>query len=478
MSETTFTHKDLARMLGVSETTVKSYRRKFPGCIPVANQGKPIRFTQEGATVAARIRALFDTGMSVEEVRRRLADEFSFISPDARPPQSVRQEPARAGEQGPGPELTIGVSNMAKGMVALTQQQKAILSRVQSLESMLEELGLGQTRENLTRIGEERRKETRQREALLEDRLDRLDESTKELSRTVHTLADQLGRLMEKRARAEEERRARDAQTLSTADAGAGPGETGGGPLAAPASASVPSASATGAPLPPPYAPQGAWTAQPACAPDGQDAGTAPAAYAPAASGLNTPGPAAPDPYSPASAGGQAAGVMAQAEAAPEPTSARIIPLRPENGDKALLRGTQRPGFSSPRPDARVVEAPSEPPRLFFSLPLVVRTEEGRYISAGGRSRGRFSLNDLKAMLIYGYTPPDHFSLRWEQQGTDWWLFLERETNDKALHLLLTELTAQRGGNAAEILQIRRSGETCYPVEICAIIDALAAREF
>ena len=26
----------LARQLGVSETTIKSYRRKFPGCIPVA----------------------------------------------------------------------------------------------------------------------------------------------------------------------------------------------------------------------------------------------------------------------------------------------------------------------------------------------------------------------------------------------------------------------------------------------------------
>ena len=31
MSEQTFTHKALADLLGVSETTVKSYRRKFPG---------------------------------------------------------------------------------------------------------------------------------------------------------------------------------------------------------------------------------------------------------------------------------------------------------------------------------------------------------------------------------------------------------------------------------------------------------------
>ena len=75
MTEGNLTHRDLARMLGVSETTVKSYRRKFPDCIPVASQGKPIRFTAEAAAVSLRIRDLFEMGMSVEEVRARLAAE-------------------------------------------------------------------------------------------------------------------------------------------------------------------------------------------------------------------------------------------------------------------------------------------------------------------------------------------------------------------------------------------------------------------
>ena len=81
MSEATLTHKDLADLLKVSETTVKSYRRKFPGCIPVASQGKPIRFPAVAAEVALRIRDLFELGMSVEEVRLRLAEIIQRPSP-------------------------------------------------------------------------------------------------------------------------------------------------------------------------------------------------------------------------------------------------------------------------------------------------------------------------------------------------------------------------------------------------------------
>ena len=86
MPHKALTHKDLSRQLGVSETTIKSYRRKFPGCIPVANQGKPIRFTTEALAVCKRIRDFFELGMSIPEVRTRLAAEFPWISPEACPP--------------------------------------------------------------------------------------------------------------------------------------------------------------------------------------------------------------------------------------------------------------------------------------------------------------------------------------------------------------------------------------------------------
>ena len=52
----TYTHKDLANLCSVSETTIKSYRRKFPGFIPVLTRGKPIRFKKDAGDVCLKIR--------------------------------------------------------------------------------------------------------------------------------------------------------------------------------------------------------------------------------------------------------------------------------------------------------------------------------------------------------------------------------------------------------------------------------------
>ncbi len=111
-----YTHKDLARKLKVSETTIKSYRRKFPDCIPVASSGKPIRFLPEAVAVATRIRDLFDLGMSGGEVRARLAQEFPWVSLVA------KEEPPPV-PAGMPQEFTIALSNLAKSMVTLLQQQ-------------------------------------------------------------------------------------------------------------------------------------------------------------------------------------------------------------------------------------------------------------------------------------------------------------------------------------------------------------------
>lgn len=77
----TFTHRDLAEMLGVSETTVKSYRRKFPGFIPVAAQGKPLRFTARAVETTTCIRDCFQQGFSVEETRKVLTERFPELKP-------------------------------------------------------------------------------------------------------------------------------------------------------------------------------------------------------------------------------------------------------------------------------------------------------------------------------------------------------------------------------------------------------------
>ena len=417
MSESTYTHKDLATRLGVSETTIKSYRRKFPGCIPVANQGKPIRFTAKALAVAKRIRDLFETGMSVNEVRVRLAGEFEWIS-EQNPESGEQKQEARKPEKNDlAPELTLGVSNMAKSMVAMTQQQKAIIARMQGIESMLEDLGLQKT----APVGEggSTRNAAREREQALETRLDQLDANTKTLARVVHGLADQLSRFLGKRDKAADEWSRNSVDTMATA----------------------------------------AQIAARTTSPTSTDQSSSTHAD-PRSEAEN----AMPDSPENSSAPQEAPGDTRDSGAS------RVIPLH--SAAKAAPSRQQSnlvPGQSG------ASDGPAEPPRQLLSLPLVVRTEQGQYISAGGKSRGRFSLNDLKAMLIYGFTPPDHFTLRWERHGQGWWLYLEQERSDRAIHLLLMELPTQKGGHVAEILQIRHQGETLHPAEFCSLIDSFGA---
>lgn len=415
MSESTLTHKDLASLLGVSETTVKSYRRKFPGCIPVANKGKPIRFTADAAKVALRIRDLFETGMSVDEVRARLAAEFAWISPQS--PVSAKGPSPKSGDRAEiGPELSLGVSNMAKSLVAMTQQQKAILSRIQSLESLLEDLGLGEhvseeIAEGLTR----RTDEARQRREFIDNRLaklDDLDSKVEQLADNVRDLAGQLDRFLARRVKAAEEWRQTDAGASAAA---------------------------------------GMATVREAFQDDGVGQKDVELDRGSDIGAVN--GPVTPNTGE----------------------TAMVIPLRSAGNEPGVYarNAIRQGGEAVPVPPA--IEEPQEPPRRFFALPLVARTEQGKYISAAGRSRGPFSLNDLKAMLIYGFTPPNHFTLRWENHGQGWWLFLEQESGEKSLHLLLMELPTQKGGSVAEILQIVCNGDTMHPAEFSGIIDSFSS---
>lgn len=373
MSQGTYTHKELAGMLGLSETTVKSYRRKFPGCIPVVSFGKPIRFSEEAAAVALRIRDLFETGMSVPDVRARLADEFAWIEAEA--PAAPAQPEKRDAD--PGPQLSLGVSNMAKSLVDMSQKQKAILTRISGLEERLGDLAARSAAAAdpfgpSERAGEADRSGAgqlqaldRERGARLEERLTRLDEQTQDLAESVRDLAGQLARFLGERDQAARQWREKAPETMAEA---------------------------------------------------------------------------------------------ADLAQAARPT-AKVIPLRPET-----------PPAAPPLPES----PPADPGRAFYSLPLMVRTEQGAYVSAGGRSRGRFCLNDLKAMLIYGFAPPGHFSLRWEAHGQGWWLFLEQETGGQSVHMLLMELPG-KGGNVAVILKLLRNGESVHPAEICSIIDSLSS---
>ena len=160
MSNKSFTHKDLSRQLGISETTIKSYRRKFPDAIPVASQGKPIRFTAEALAVCKRIRDFFDLGMSIPEIRLRLSSEFSWVIAEEHPATAPASPPnmenaaaipsfpeeqtgAAISSEGDDPEsrpdLPLIVGNLAKSLISLSQQQAALLRRMESLENLLRE---------------------------------------------------------------------------------------------------------------------------------------------------------------------------------------------------------------------------------------------------------------------------------------------------------------------------------------------------
>lgn len=73
------THKDLSAVTGVSETTIKSYRRKFAEFIPLRSRGKPLRFAPVAADVCKRIRHCFEQDLSVAEIRSLLQEEFPHL---------------------------------------------------------------------------------------------------------------------------------------------------------------------------------------------------------------------------------------------------------------------------------------------------------------------------------------------------------------------------------------------------------------
>ncbi|WP_051257951.1 MerR family transcriptional regulator [Desulfovibrio cuneatus] len=384
MSNELLTHKALAELLGVSETTVKSYRRKFPGCIPVANQGKPIRFTSEAAAVALRIRDLFSTGMSVEEVRRRLASEFAWIQAEA-PEDSPPQAASALASAAIAPELTLGVSNMAKSMVTITGQQKTILERVKGIESALEDMGVA----GVAVSEEERRKKAdaaRLKEERLEARLTQLDAVTQDLAGSLAVLADQFGKFVVKQQ--------------------------------------VPS--------------QVAFAAAPAAPAHGTEA--VPRAATEAA-------------------------VIIAEDATGERTPTTLAGANPETPGPETLR---------PLPMEEAVAA-EEPARSFFSLRLIVRLPDGSYSSVGGRSRGRFSLEDFKALLAHRYPATRLAPLRFTAENNFWRMqaTLPEEEAPVQLELLLEERMTHKGFAVVEVAELKISNRAVHPSEVCNLIDTL-----
>ncbi len=78
------THRDLAGHLGVSVTTIKSYRSKFPGAFVPVSRGKPLRFDPASLEVCRAIRDAFQRGFSIDEIKILLKKLVPGIENDRR----------------------------------------------------------------------------------------------------------------------------------------------------------------------------------------------------------------------------------------------------------------------------------------------------------------------------------------------------------------------------------------------------------
>jgi DNA-binding transcriptional MerR regulator len=157
MSNETLTHKDLAVLLGVSETTIKSYRKKFPGALPIVSRGKPIRFKAEAAEICFKIRDLFALGSSIDEIQSQLTAIFSWSKPKKQnvfiqKPQISAPANSPSAEDNPTAQFqnkinlsesfATALGNMAKSMITLNQSHADILAALKKIEGRLAVLEL------------------------------------------------------------------------------------------------------------------------------------------------------------------------------------------------------------------------------------------------------------------------------------------------------------------------------------------------
>ncbi|MDR2669919.1 MAG: helix-turn-helix domain-containing protein [Desulfovibrio sp.] len=396
MSGNEYTHKDLSRLLGVSVTTVKSYRRKFPDCIPVAGCGKPIRFGEDALRVARRIRDLFEYGLSVDETRARLAEEFDWIIP--RRADAGEQQPAPTEDAAPRPDPNALLAGLARNMVDIFLGQKEIIKRLDHLTALL-----------------------------------RTPSASPLAPTPAHGVGhkDASGLAPQRPAKGSGERGAPELEEASGFDSDPSSGSNGGDILQGMEDASE-------SPSELPYALRGETGS-----PDARDTFDA---------GPEGRGETGAE-YDPGARAAESAG-----------HACRIIPLR--------RQGAPDPPASDADAARMPERSPVEPPRRFLALPLMAAAGNGGYIGAGGKRRGRFSLNDLKALFVFTFAPPRHFRFLWEEREDAWMLRLEQEQEERRINILLAERSLREGGSAAVILRLEDNGEDRHPAEICAIIDA------
>lgn len=125
MGDDTLTHKDLAGMLGVSQTTIKNYRRKFPGLIQPVTAGKPLRFRNVTADICRVIRDGFEHGLSADEIRGKVLAEHGGKAASSDPVRKAGIEP-----------LALLLESLSERIEEISKRQFEISKRLESIEGL------------------------------------------------------------------------------------------------------------------------------------------------------------------------------------------------------------------------------------------------------------------------------------------------------------------------------------------------------
>ncbi|WP_432738692.1 hypothetical protein [Maridesulfovibrio sp. FT414] len=137
MSADTFTHKDLSDITGVSVTTVKSYRKKFPEFFFISGHGKPLRFRKGTDKLCLRIRDLFENNFSVKQIREKLLIEFESVKENRQLSESKSDAGIPCDEF---EKLARTTTQMMNGLAALVTAQARAEQRLARMEKSLKEL--------------------------------------------------------------------------------------------------------------------------------------------------------------------------------------------------------------------------------------------------------------------------------------------------------------------------------------------------
>lgn len=137
MSTETFTHKDLSQITGVSVTTIKSYRKKFPEFFFISGHGKPLRFRKGTDKLCLRIRDLFNSNYSVKQIRDKLLIEFESVKENRQLSETKKEAEVSSDDF---QKLTKTTTQMMNGLAALVTAQAKSEQRLMRIEKSLKEL--------------------------------------------------------------------------------------------------------------------------------------------------------------------------------------------------------------------------------------------------------------------------------------------------------------------------------------------------